>query len=102
MEKLKQQITNEILMKIKKNEKVSPWEIRAKLEAIPRTVLRKNWNAIEEVLSDPEKARDFIIQVFQADEAYRANPRKFMDWVLANIKVIYDEVYDYTWGDYDG
>jgi len=101
MSQLEEEIKTELMRKIRNDESLNEFEIKERLQKVPRVVLRKNWEQIEAIITDKNNLRQFIFQVFPGSDAvYKQDPMKFDKWLLRNMEVLYNTIYEYTWEGY--
>lgn len=67
----------------------------------PKFAVRKSWNAIEPLLINKKSFLSLILSIApEAADIQKSNPEEFDKWMLRQMKKLYDELYDYAWGDY--
>jgi len=65
---------------------------------LPRLVYRKYWNDIVNFASDLEKVKRTLFY-YRKDlmDIYREMPEKFDSWLINQMQLIIDKIYEYVW-----
>jgi len=68
---------------------------------IPKFAVRKSWSTIEGILTNAESFKSLLFSIEpKAAEIEKSNKKLFDAWLYRQMKKLYDEIYEYAWGDY--